>query len=570
MAIILREEKFYEQLLTDTLKNNTSKFVVRKSIVINNEAQLSADYKIIKNLIFRGNVTFENFDIFCGLTFEECEFTAGISFSNIKASKYDERFNSHNCNLFFSNCIISSLSIVNNTSFDRGIYIFNDTVIRKLYIKNSTIGNGGINIKKSSVEELLDVSISHSDGFLIQESHIKANIRLESFETNSCSFIKSTFDKSIQIWNCTLKRLTFNDNVFENTISITASKISDMATLSGDEFKKEFTVKFVDDVKIGELNSLYIKEAKFISRLIIDGGGQSINQLTIPFTSKLDGVIKFINCNFQQINISGINHNASLFFKSVKFKMIAILDFNNHNSLTFSNCEGLAKSIFEIKDSDLGDTKFNDFSFKNFSEIKIDYSLLNNILTSNIDWFEDKQLNFENGNTIKGLRNKREIYSQLKNASLKQANNIQSLQFRAREMQAYRRELKKSDNYSLGDRLIMIVSKSNNYGLDWIKPVIIICCITVLIYPIFIVAVSNEISILPSCAKADWIFTLNEFYSYSSAIPQLLNPVRRLTDVFPNEKLSFAVYLLDILHRIILSIFIFQVIVAFRKFFNKI
>lgn len=280
-------------------------------------------------------------------------------------------------------------------------------------------------------------------------------------------------------------------------------------------------------------------------------------------------MIKIINTNFLQTNISGINHNASVFFKSVKFRNLTLSDFNNHNSLTFSNCEGLPNSIIEIKDSDLGDTKLNDFSFKSFSEIRIDYSLLNNILTSNIEWFDDNQLKFENGSTIKTLRNKREIYSQLKNASLKQGNAIQSLEFRAREMKTYREELKKSDKYTIGDKLIMAVSRSNSHGLNWLKPVTIIFFLTIITFVILVLCVSERITIKPSCSKEDWVLTINELYYYSNAFPQLFNPVRRLSDLFPTEKLNFMVYLFDTLHRIILSIFIFQAVIAFRKFFNK-
>lgn len=409
MPLVLKEEDFYRKLAADELRNQTSKEAVKEDILIDDEALLNGEFRVIKNLVFESKVRFESIDIISGIAFIDCEFREGIIFNEITASKYDENFVKQNCNLFFSGCKISSLVIENNSSFYRGVHIFNETIIKKMFIVNSKIGNGGINIKASVIEEQLDLSGSHSDDIHIQHSTIKGTVRFESLTTNSCSFIKSTFDKWIQKWNCSFINLTFNDNTFEETIKITALKITNTVTFSGDEFKKEFIINFVEGIKVGELNQLYIKEAKFVSGLVIDGGNQNINLLTIPFTSKFEGVVKFINCSFSKTLISGINHNASLFFKSVKFRIMTISDFNNHNSLTFSNCEGLTNSILEIKDSDLGDTKFNDFSFKSFSEIKIDYSLLNNILTSNIEWFDDSQLRFESSNTSKALRNKREI-----------------------------------------------------------------------------------------------------------------------------------------------------------------
>lgn len=136
-------------------------------------------------------------------------------------------------------------------------------------------------------------------------------------------------------------------------------------------------------------------------------------------------------------------------------------------------------------------------------------------------------------------------------------------------MKAYRDELKNSAKYTFGDKLIMVVSRSNSHGLDWVKPIGIIILITLFVYLLLVVVVSDKISISPSCLKEDWIYTINLFFQYSTALPQLFNPVRRLKDLFPNDELSFIVYLVDTLHRIILSIFIFQIVVAFRKFFNK-
>ena len=62
--------------------------------------------------------------------------------------------------------------------------------------------------------------------------------------------------------------------------------------------------------------------------------------------------------------------------------------------------------------------------------------------------------------------------------------------------------------------------------------------------------------------------TWNELYANFRVYWQMFNPARKFESVYGENRSAFL-YFLDFFHRLILGVFIFQVIRAFRKFSGK-
>jgi hypothetical protein len=63
--------------------------------------------------------------------------------------------------------------------------------------------------------------------------------------------------------------------------------------------------------------------------------------------------------------------------------------------------------------------------------------------------------------------------------------------------------------------------------------------------------------------------TLNYYWDNNNLIVQLLNSVEKFNSVYSINVVSNWIHWLDVLHRIILTVLIFQVIKAFQKFVAK-
>jgi hypothetical protein len=567
--LIIKEQDFYTKLNSGHILE-TDKVLLKEQVIIN-EHIITWEHRIIKNVVFEQKVIVEQVDLICGLSFEFCEFKKGIAFSNVIVSKYDSNKFPLNSSLYFHNCTIKSLKIL-NSRIERGFNLFAKTKVDRLIIERSVIGNGGINIKESEISKRFDLRQVQTESFTVSNSLIESAIRLESVKTTSVSFIKSTFNNSLKLWNIYNETdITFNYNFFGDEVEIAASKIKGIFS-HGDTFKRKLIIKLNNEENIiSSLKELYITEIDLGESFVFKGHDKSIEKLTIPFTSKIKGVLKFSDCEISETNLSGVNEYSKLIFKKITFENLNVIDFTNFSDITFVNSKGNNQSCFEITNSDLGITKFNDFSFKSFPKLKIGNSVFNKIICSNIEWFEEEQLvsDFDQSQKSKSYKNKREIYRQFKQVLKSNGNAIDSLAFQAKEIQYYRKELLKSGNYSLGDRIIMLVNMTNNYGLSWTKATGIILVITLFFYLLLSVLISPNFLFKFSCDYEDIVSTLKYFWENNNLFVQLLNPTRRFSVVYGTENINNLVYWLDILHRIVLSIFIFQIIKAFRKFVLK-
>lgn len=561
---MITEIEFYLFLKNDTLRDN---YIVTFEVRIDN-ALISWHYREFQNIIFHERVIIVNAEINSGMSFENCEFKKGIIFHNSKSTNYNSTYNSNNSSILFSNCNGSNLIFEKGCLFDRSITINDNCKFEKIELNSTKIINTGLSIKDSSVD-YVDIFNSEFDVNLSNSTFLKP-LRFETLLGN-IYLISNEFNGWLKFWNieCT-SNFTLNNNKFEDTFDIEGSRINGLF-IHGDAFDKKATLENRDVTvhnKEAFLNEIYITEAKFTEGFYCNGLGKSIKKITLPLTPSFQGVLKFEGWKAENVYISGVNQNLKLLFKRIFFSFFMINDFTNYSDMSFDKCKGLNnESTFNLSDCDLGATKFNEFSFDTFGAIRIDNATLDKIKPTSNTWFNDEVLQIGNGTQTKQeeFKSKREIYRQIKQALKSNGNQIDSLIFQAKELAALRGELKNSKKYNWTDRIVMSVSQSNNYGLNWGKPVCIVFCVTLLLYLVLLPYLSDKIAYSLSLKIEDYVNTYNAFSSNLNVFWQLFNPIRQMKVTYGENVNSGWIYFIDLFHRIFLGIMIFQIVKAFRK-----
>jgi len=559
------QDKFYEYLKNDTLPNTN--IIIDFEVVIDSSI-INWHFRKLKNITFEKKVIVRDVEINSGLSFSNCKFEEIIVFHNVKSTNYDSDENKDNYSISFDKCSSNLIAFEQDCYFERSINIINDCIIEKISTHKTFINNGGFIIGKSIVS-YLDIQTSHF-GLNLSHSVFNKPVRVESL-IGDVSLINNEFNDWITFWNIESKfSLSSNKNIFKDKFNIESSRIKNL-TIYRDHFHKKGELENRDlsgnSLKT-HIKEIYISETNFAESFEFRGLGEQLDKLDIIASPELKGVLKFEGWEVDKVYITGVNQNLKLLFKRMSFKFFVINDFPNYSDMSFDKCKALDKTCtFNLSDCDLGITKFNEFAFDSFGAIRIDNATLDRIKPTSNNWFEDKVLQVGNGTQTKQeeFKSKREIYRQFKQALKNNGNQIDSLIFQAKELAAFRSELKNSKKYNWTDRIVMSVSQSNDYGLNWGKPVYIVLGITLLLYLILLPYLSDKIAYSISFKIEDCENTWNAFSSNLNVFWQLFNPIRQIKVTYGENVNSGWIYFIDLFHRIFLGIMIFQIVKAFRK-----
>ena len=260
----------------------------------------------------------------------------------------------------------------------------------------------------------------------------------------------------------------------------------------------------------------------------------------------------------------------------MRIRAVTMIGLTNFADLTFERCEAenkffqsedLPNSSMILAHNDLGKTKFIEFDFKSFDFIHVDNTTFNDIKTSSIKWFEDDKLRIDSNEVLteKNYKRRREVYRQLKQSLISQGNNIDSLLFKAREMKAHRNELKNSGTYGWNERAIMAANWTNDFGLNWLRALGILACFNLIWYLLCLPLFTKDLWYNWSLPFTDWQTLWNNLYKELPIVGNLFNPARRFSETYGENTSRWLVFF-DVFQRVILGIFIFQIIRAFRKF----
>jgi len=540
------------------------------------KTNITATGVVIENCTFEEVVIFEKINLNCGIKFINCVFKKQFAINDCIAQNHNFEFNFDNYHLEFSKTIIEGLYFNGENQIQRGIRIKENSTINTLQIRTVFSTMGSFVINDSTVNNLFDISQAKikNDISIRGNSLINAKIRFENIEAGSLVFTDATFNKDIHIWAGKINNLTFNDGIFNDNLTITGVPISDYLTIIGTVFKKSIVFKLWDKTnkKQGKLTKIYISSGKFGEQFIVNGNDYDINDLVIDTSKQLEGALYFNYSNIVKTKIAGDNYNSNIVFNHCNFNELIFDFFYNYSTLSIISAKSFGEnSSLTIAHSNLGKSHLFNAFLNTFNKINIYNSVLTELITANVKWFDDNKLNPEISISNHTFEQRKEIYRQLKYALEKQGDRISSLRFKALEMKTYKQEsfikVKWHKRIFNIDRFVLWVGQTNDFGLNWLKPVLLAIGFSLFFHFLIIVGVSDELTYTPNLSCQSVETTWNIYKENLSILPQLMNPTHLLSRIYPNNpNLSFTVHLLDYLLKLIIAFFIFQTVSAFRKY----
>lgn len=365
------------------------KVYIRKSLIANGI--------IVENCVFENGFFLEDIDLNYGIKFIGCVFIKNISFISCRATKYDQEINFDGYHLEFKNTKIDGLSFNNNNHIERGVRVCEKSIIRNIHVENLISKIGGFEINGSTVEILFDIIQSKiMNVSVINNSIIDAKVRFDNIECRFILFTDSIFKKDIHIWAGKVDSLTFEDGVFDDDLSILAVPISSCLTINGTEFKKSIKFTLRDDTNniTGSISKVYIKSGKFGEQFIINGNSNQIDELIIDTSKQLDGDLCFNSCNILLATLSGNNSKSNIVFNFSYFNKLNFDFFNNYSTLSLLSLKSFNEnSELAITHSNLGKTHLFNAFLNTFDKVTIYNSVLTEVITANVKWFKDENLN---------------------------------------------------------------------------------------------------------------------------------------------------------------------------------
>lgn len=530
----------------------------------------------VKNVTFQSFVSFYGVDLGVGIIFTDSIFKKSLNIYGSNASGTILKFSWKSVSVVIDNCKIATLNLDEGNDFEFGLEIINDSIIGNLSISELDFKKAGVFIENSTIEKKLDIlqSFLGSGRVRFHNSKINCKVRLSSLVLGGITFTSSTFEKDVHIWGGdSSSGISFNDNQFNDDVYIKGMKSVGSLTISGDNFKKSIKIDIDDPTnnKQGNFDGVFIVSGNFGIGLTLNGSVNSIKSLFISASQNLIGTLQFNGCSFKDARVQGDNHKASIVFNHCVFQKLTFTSFINFGNLILSSSKAISETDSEliIKNSNLGKSQLFNFYLNSFKKISITDSQISEIITSGVTWFSYEQLFVPADENQNFYKKKREVFRQFKQALEKQGDKIHALEFQAEELKTFERQVSAEKRFWNQNRIILWLGKTNDFGLNWVKPIWLILAITIIFYFFIIISSSNNLIFKPATTLNELLFTIEEFKRYGYLIPQLLNPARYLDRILDSEKditLGFWTYFLDTFHKIILAFFIFQIISAFRKY----
>lgn len=528
----------------------------------------------LKDSEFFKPVLFSEVNFNTGIIFENCTFHHRIKLTECESSEVRSTpFDSgQKTTITFLNCEIDSLTII-NSDFRRGVKIIDSSIKRTLrvvgssghsFVVRETRISGKVNLLKNPFKgslKFIDVniesslSVSHSQYGAIDLEDVNVSGKTSFFEISSSSGI-------------VLRGGMYNSDVSLQLIDSPEGKLF----LRGAEFQGGFSVHcFVPSIEpnrgIKNPSELLIFPCSFSRGFYFDGGGASLRSINISSSPFLTGELNLSNCDTEHFKLEGEVVNANIFLKGLKTAGIDFSNVLNSSSILLNHIKSLERedTFFRIESSICGKMRLFNVDLDSFSTIDISNSILSDIETSGVSWFAYEKLNQDRSD----LFEKKEIFRMLKLAMGGQGDKVQAITFRKHEMATFLKHLKVSKPWYYPDRVLLFLARTNDFGTNWIKPLLLALTACILFFPLIVVSSSKNVELIPSFSQDGVLRFWDSLNENWEVIPQLLNPAHVLNRIFEGGELGFFAHFFDLIYRVVYSFFIFQVISGFRKFYRS-
>lgn len=520
-------ESFYDSLDTYVFANNVDGYDFCRFLKIlfpePDAHSLSYNYINILNSIL--NIHFDN-----------CEFfTTGISL--------DKR------NVYFQDCCFH----YDWTLYDYGLLINEDDVI----YQNCTFQN---KVETHTPENTWTYTYNYSqfdyECVFVSDIHFyRARFECSPFNGKQDNYKINIFNKLL-IEDCEF--IVFELHLLnQNNGEIEFKKCS---------FEKKLKIRNIEffDYETEQNNKSRLKTLKIIDCHVADNAYLRIGYLDVD---------EFILSNLRN------PPNSELNIGDCHFDSFKLRNFRNTGrfKLYKINVTGKEKgNLFQIDNTSIGDADFQSINLNSFSTVKLFDNIFANINYTNMQWKEVVEVGEHNGIGITEIAKKRDTYRVLKNVAIRNSDQPQSLIFYAKEMQ-YHKKLTIEDRCKdegtrqpfrknifcknvnsrlregrMSDIITLCFSeKTNNFGLSWLRPFVVWMFLSAIFYESLLMSLNVDNTI--ECWK----------YFF-----QFINPTHS-TEFIAKGQWTIYSFFIDFTYRIIGGLFIYQTVIAFRKFTKK-
>lgn len=488
-----------------------------------------------------------------------------------------------------------------------------DIYLNKLRISNSKIvelkiGNIDIQYGVFSIYNLEvkgDVNlyeIRNIEKIYIRNTSIDGALDINDLENGELNVIKTTVGEEVDISKSKLANITFDRFNANGSVLINNSNITEYY-LESSVFEKLFLIEYNfenNNIPLPSIDKFELLSCSFNGGFYLNIEAPNdelliIKKLEITCTSSSSGDASFNQIEAKHCHFKGYNKNSTIILNKCKLSyQCFFFQFINDGKIVFNGDTWTETSEVFFVESYLGKTIFIGVNFKIISHINFYDSDISQIAFTSTKWMEEhaifqlsKKVEFkkdenlsqfphlldqkleESNNAQLFYNNRRELFRQLKSASEKQNDRINTLGFLRLEMMAYRKYLHESKNAPLMDKFILAMEWTNDYGMNWVKPVLFAIGFTFLLGIPITIALNPELPPLQFWLDCDCYFY--EFISsYLKNFPQLLNPIHSLDKMTQNpDIIPFYIIWIDYLQRLIMAFFIVQTVSAFRKYIKK-
>jgi hypothetical protein len=522
------------------------------------------DALIFKDCVFEDEVSFSHIAFKYALIFIDCKFHASLSLNDLNIPNYNNEIKFVGVSVYISDCTFNDFFSIADCLFHGSIELNNITVTNRFSIFNlkHTHQNAAVIINNSHFQSIFSVShVNLLSFFKIYNSELATAVDIVDLKCWALIFNNSTLHNSLAIDDCKIhSQLRFLKCKIKNDCHF-SQLIANKLLLNRCHFESYLVLQLPPNISAGGISDITIKACDFHNGASFVGVRHPndysfLNSLNITASRHLKGHLKFKDLYVNNVYLRGTNYDSHIVFENIHILKFNFDYFTNYDNLQINKFSAIQQSdsTLNIYASSLGKTSFSNCLLNSFSNVSIIDSLLTDISAINVDWPSFNLINHGKGSNITYKQN-RELYRQLKLAMAAQGDMIQSSLFKRNEMHAFFREtFKNKGNWN--DKIILILSWTNDFGLKWWRPLWLLGIATILFSFFILVSLNYQIHNLPIV-----------LFEYKKLAVVLLNPAHSLQSVFgENTYISGFMYFWDIAYRVFYAYLVFQIVSAFRKY----
>lgn len=445
-----------------------------------------------------------------------------------------------------------------------------------------------------------------SDEKTISSTTVEGDVSIAGEDLRKKRIANCTFEGSLSLSPLSAESLAFNSCTFQSEVNLSISEIKSNVQFSSCPIIKKLVFSSCTGGSISIANSVIEENLNFenidkLSRLDIDDTqignelifywidgteNQSIIRLTnleVQGTFSLHGYEKFplvmvLGGKFKQISplitngivqlSSGLNTleigwlvlDMVHELKSIRV-LNATIDKITQNEVVEDKTEyrfqnSTVKSLWSMSNSAPSDLKLINVDFAPNCKIYLDNSMISGCVFSGVTWPSSSKVYSSYENQKKRSQSLKEAYRQLKQAMLKDGNNIDALAFYRNELEEYRAFVKGNPNVKWEDKFILFISWIfSNHGQSFARPMFVWLPLFHLLW--------FSILVLLNYQNLDYSFANHDWANVPSFIE---NYFKLLLPTHSFEGIKGWMMPVDIVMRLSSGFFIYHIIRASRKF----